>query len=153
MRNNLKIKFLIFIKLFFFSSILSLINENQIIKNNNIVNESIYQKNLDFSNLTSKYKIIAIYYSDNNNSIINNETAQNINNNKIDKQIKLAKNHGLYGFGIMHHLSNISHINENLFNIISEVNKLNFRFFIIINYNENINYNQILLIKNFYIFR
>ena len=148
MRNNLKIKFCIFIKFFFFYSMLLLINENQIIKNNNIINESIYQKNLDFSNLTSKYKIIAIYYSDNNNSIINNETTQNINDNKIDKQIKLAKNHGLYGFGIMHHLSNISHINENLFNIISEVNKLNFRFFIIINYNENSNYNQTLLIKN-----
>ena len=133
-----------------FYSFFAFINVNQIIKNNNIINESLYQKNQNFSNLTSKYKIIAIYYPDNNNStIINNETVQNINNPYlIEEQIKLAKSHGIFGFGIMYNLSNIYQKNDNAFKVLSDVNELNFSFFIIINNNIKLNNNQTLLMKN-----
>ena len=149
MNDIYKIVFFKFIKIWFFYSIFALINNIQIIINNNIINEPIYQKNLDFSNLTSKYKVIAIYYPYNNSTINNKETVQHINKTYlIHEQIKLAKNHGLFGFGIMYNLSNTYKINENSLKVISDVNELNFPFFIIINNNENINNNQVLLKKN-----
>ena len=151
MKNIFKIDFFIIIKILLFYSIFALINDNQIIINNNIINKPIYQKNLDYSNLTSKYKIIAIYYPYHNTSIINiKDTLHNINNHYlIEDQIKLAKKHGLFGFGIMFNLSNFYEINEDSLKVISDVNELNFPFFIIINNNENINNNnQTLLMKN-----
>ena len=48
----------------------------------------------------------------------------------------------------MYNLSNTYKINENSLKVISDVNELNFPFFIIINNNENINNNQVLLKKN-----
>ena len=149
MNDIYKIVFFKFIKIWFFYSIFALINNIQIIINNNIINEPIYQKNLDFSNLTSKYKVIAIYYPYNNSTINNKETVRHINKTYlIHEQIKLAKNHGLFGFGIMYNLSNTYKINENSLKVISDVNELNFPFFIIINNNENINNNQALLKEN-----
>ena len=42
-------------------------------------NESLYQNNQDFSQYQTKYKFIAIYYPDNNRSLINhNEEINNV---------------------------------------------------------------------------
>ena len=149
MYNNYRFIYCIFIKLLLYFSILSYLNVNQIINNNNIINESLYENNIDFSNLNSNYKIIAIYYLNNNDNFNYNKTFQNINNSfLIDEQIKLAKNHGIFGFGIMHDFSNIYQLNDKTLNMISYINEFNFPFFIIINNNININHNKSFLIKN-----
>ena len=149
MYNNYRFIYCIFIKLLLYFSILSYLNVNQIINSNNIINESLYQNNIDFSNLNSNYKIIAIYYLNNNDNFNYNKTFQNINNSfLIDEQIKLAKNHGIFGFGIMHDFSNIYQLNDKTLNMISYINEFNFPFFIIINNNININNNKSFLIKN-----
>ena len=151
---NISLKNYIFIyclliKFFLFFSILSFINVNHIINNNNIINESLYQKNKDFSNLTSNYKIIAIYYPKSNDNFKYNKTFQSINNSTlIDEQIKLAKSHGIFGFGIINDFSNIYHLNNDTINMISYINECNFPFFVIINNNININLNKSYLIKN-----
>ena len=105
---NLTTFLFIFIKIIFFFEFLSYIKDNQIIKNDNLINESLYQTNQNFTNSNPNYKIIAIYYPDFNiNKFNNKETNQIINNSiLIEKQIELAKNHGLFGFGIMYNYLN-----------------------------------------------
>ena len=138
---NLTTFLFIFIKMIFFFEFLSYIKDNQIIKNDNLINESLYQTNQNFTNSNPNYKIIAIYYPDFNiNKFNNKETNQIINNSiLIEKQIELAKNHGLFGFGIMYNYLNSYNINYNALNCISKVNQINFPFFIIINNNINKN--------------
>ena len=98
-------------------------------------NESLYQNNQDFSQYQTKYKFIAIYYPDNNRSLINhNEEINNVNIYKlIEEQINLAKSHGIFGFGMIYQWLNYDYINNNILNYISYVDKLNFPFFIILN--------------------
>ena len=73
----IKTSFRIFIKLVFFYTFITTINDYKIIKIDNLINESLYQNNQDFSNFTTKHKIIAIYYPDNN---INNNNRNKLNN-------------------------------------------------------------------------
>ena len=149
MYNIYRFIYNIFIKLLLFFSILSYLNVNQIIYNNNIINESFYQNNIDYSNLNSNYKIIAIYYQNNNDNFNYDTTFKNINNSfLIDEQIKLAKSHGIFGFGIIHDFSNIYQLNDKTLNMVSYINESNFPFFIIINNNINIKHNKSFLIKN-----
>ena len=51
----------ILIKFCIFYIYLSLINEGKVIKIDNIINDSLYQVNLNFSSFETKYKVLAIY--------------------------------------------------------------------------------------------
>ena len=142
----------IFIKFVFFYGFLYLINQEKVIKIDNLINESFYQNNQDFSQYQTKYKCIAIFYPNNNSSLTNhNKEIKNIiNYNKIEEKIKLAKSHGIFGFGIIYYWINYYNIHKYILNYISYVDKLNFPFFIILN--ENFKYqsqNNNYLIKNF----
>jgi hypothetical protein len=95
----------ILIKIFIFYGFLSLFNETKIIKIDNEIKESLYQNNYDFSQFETKHKIIAIYYP--NNNLVekgNYKECRNfkINYSLIDEQIKLAKSHGIKGFGMVY---------------------------------------------------
>ena len=125
--------FVIYIFIIFFE-------QNRIIQVDNIINEFKFQNNQNFSNYTSKYKVIALYYPNININHNNFEKTENYINEDylIENQIKLAKSHGIFGFGIMYDLIYIYNQNETILNIISLINKFNFPFFIILN--ENVNY-------------
>ena len=97
---NFKVSFDNNIRLFAFIGILFIIYINKIIKIDNLINESLYQDNQDFSQYSQyyqKHKYIALFYSDTNNSIINDHKInKDINNDKIiEDQVKLAKSHGI----------------------------------------------------------
>ena len=102
-------------------------NKKNIIDIDNIISERKFEEDLDFSKYRTDLKIIAIYYPDyikkdnfahnankfeiniNAKTIIKKEIKPykllDLGNEKnlsklIKKQINLAKNHGIYGFGI-----------------------------------------------------
>ena len=52
----------------------------------------------------------------------------------IEQQIKLAKIHGIFGYGIIYNLNNRIKSNEEIFNIFAKDNLNNFSFFIILKY-------------------
>ena len=61
----------------------------------------------------------------------------------------MAKNHGIFGFGIVYNMMNKQKFNEEFFNLFSSDNMDHFPFFIIINYNDkNTQENQNLLNHN-----
>ena len=135
---NFKVSFDNNIRLFAFIGILFIIYINKIIKIDNLINESLYQDNQDFSQYSQyyqKHKYIALFYSDTNNSIINDHKInKDINNDKIiEDQVKLAKSHGIYGFGIVYNWLNNYTLNNTLLNYFSNINKLNFFFCVILN--------------------
>ena len=134
----IKTSFRIFIKLVFFYTFMTKINDYKIIKIDNLINESLYQNNQDFSNFTTKHKIIAIYYPD--NIIINNNRNKynnDINNFKIiEDQVRLAKSHGIFGFGMVYNLFHTYNLNDTAFNSFLYINGLNFSFFIIFKENN-----------------
>ena len=151
-----------FTKIILLIVLLSFINKKRVLIIDNIISESFYQNEEDFSKYDIKYKILAIYYPENFLNIIENVNTDFINffNNKngeinikkslIEYQILLAKNHGIYGFGIVYDITNISKNNEEIFNLFSYNNDNNFPFFIILKnvekyYQQLINY----LIVNF----
>ena len=119
----------------------------KVLKINNLVNESLYQYNLDFSKFDTKYKILAIYYPQNYiNKIMfdedenTNEKGEiNLSESLIEQQINLAKIHGIFGYGIVYNLNNSIKFNEEIFNIFSNDNMNNFSFFIILKLNQNYN--------------
>ena len=140
----------IFVLLMFFPYIK--INNPRIITINNLVNEQLYQNNQDFSKFKTKYKIIAIYYPQTyNNSYVNNMTRpiiQKTDDNKqgkslIEQNIILAKNHGIYGFAFVYNWLDDFQMYEEIFNLFSYNYRINFQFFLILNFNMNC-YNQIL---------
>ena len=140
----------IIIKIMSFYIFQTIINDFRIIKIDNLINESLYQNNQDFSNYTTKHKIIAIYYPDNN---INNSNKlnQDINNIKLSEQVILAKSHGIFGFGMVYNLFCTYNLNNTTFNSFSYINGLNFSFFIIFDENnKNSLKNQTLLMKDSY---
>ena len=150
------------IKTIIFSIILLLKNNNKakIIEIDNIINEEEFKNNRNYFNYNTNYKIIAIYFPQINNEQIdfnNNskipksyKTNQiNFNESLIEYQVKLAKNHGIFGFGIVYNLDYGIKINEKIFNLFANDNELNFTFFIILNDNfSNSQPNQNLLIQN-----
>ena len=60
----------------------------------------------------------------------------NLNKSLIKEHVKLAKNHGIYGFGIVSNIKTGLKFNEEVLNLFSSQNMNNFPFFILINYNE-----------------
>jgi len=133
-----------------------LIKIPKILEINNLINETLYQNNLDFSQFDTKYKILAIYYPQNyinkidfdENENINEKQEINLSKSLIEQQIKLAKIHGIFGFGIVINLATNIKFNEEIFDIISKDNINNFSFFIILNNNHDINkQNQTSLIE------
>ena len=140
----------LFVLLMFFPFIK--INNPIIIEINNLINEQLYQENQDFSQFKTKYKIIAIYYPQtyncryfNNNSKSIIQKADNIKHGKslIEQDIKLAKNHGIYGFAIVYNWLDDFQIYEEILNLFSYNYRINFPFFLILNLNMN-EYNQTL---------
>ena len=111
-----------------------------------------YEKDLSFQNYSSNLKPIAIYYPKvfdiNINEFISNKFNTKslfINKTKLKSEIKtsvkIAKNHGIYGFGIYYiyynnHLDSI--LNQEI-NIFSNDKYINFPYFLIWK-NENFNY-------------
>jgi hypothetical protein len=127
---------------------LSLFNISKVIKIDNLIKESLYQENQDFSQFTTKYKILALCYLQNfiiTQDLVNLEKTKflikknegiNLNKSLIKDIVKLAKNHGIYGFGIVSNIMTGFKFNEEVLNLFSSQNMNNFPFFILINYNE-----------------
>ena len=65
MLNRINIIFGYSIKIILFCGFLPLFNIKKLINVDNLINESLYQENQDFSKFSAKYKILAIYYSEN----------------------------------------------------------------------------------------
>ena len=123
---------------------LSLFNLSKVIKIDNLIKESLYQDDQDFSKFTTKYKILTIFYLQNiigTKDMINIKKNEDINFNKslIKEQVKLAKKHGIYGFGIVYNITNGLKLNEEVLNLFSAENMDNFPFCILIYYNETYN--------------
>ena len=115
----------IIIKFFLFLELLSFVNRKFVMKLDNKINEPLYQNDIHFQKYQTEYKIIAIYYTNN----YTNKTE--ISNNKIKEEIKLAKNHGIFGFGIIYNLGNGRIYDELLHNTFSSFEEKHFPFFII----------------------
>ena len=140
---------------------LSLFNISKVIKIDNLIKESLYQDNQDFSKFTTKYKILTIYYLqkiistkdlDNTKKTKffseKNEEIINFNKSLITEQVKLAKNHGIYGFGIVYDIIYGMKLNEEILNLFFSENMNNFPFFILINYNETYNIDGLTIFAN-----
>ena len=152
MLNRIHILFGISIKIILFYSFFSIINIHivKVINIDNLINESLYQENQDFSKFSTKYKILAIYYPQNftnftgtqyfidkksSKSLIQEDEEFNSKKSLILEQVKLAKNHGIFGFGIVYNMMNNRKYNEEILNLFTSDNMNNFPFFIIFNYN------------------
>ena len=117
---NTKILFEIIIKALIFVAFFLLINKTKVIKIDNRINESLYQDNINFSDFDNKCKILAIYYHENK-----------FIKSLIENQVKLAKEHGIYGFGIVYNLLIGFKFNEDILNFFAYENEFNFGYFII----------------------
>ena len=99
---------------------------------NKIFEISLFEKNLFFSNYSTKIRPIALYYPNliNCNHYFNN--ILEIENSSIEefiiKQINLARNHGIYGFAINYIFSYDEKIYDNVLDIFLNNNKINFPF-------------------------
>ena len=153
MHPDFKASFYNIIRLLAFIGILFIIYNNNIIKIDNLINESFTQDNQDFSQYNQNHKFIALYYSDTNNSINNYyKLNKNINNDKmIEEQIKLAKSHGIYGFGIVYNLLNYYTLNSTILNLFSNIIKVNFFFCVILNVELNDEFIKNQLMSNWHL--
>ena len=136
--------FVFSVKIMVLYGFLSLFNLSKVIKIDNLIKESLYQDDQDFSKFTTKYKILTIFYLQNiigTKDMINIKKNEDINFNKslIKEQVKLAKKHGIYGFGIVYNITNGLKLNEEVLNLFSAENMDNFPFCILIYYNETYN--------------
>ena len=136
--------FVFSVKIMVLYGFLSLFNLSKVIKIDNLIKESLYQDDQDFSKFTTKYKILTIFYLQNNigtKDLFNIKKNEDINFNKslIKEQVKLAKKHGIYGFGIVYNITNGLKLNEEVLNLFSAENMDNFPFCILIYYNETYN--------------
>ena len=150
--------------IFIFYGNIDLINIKKLILIDNKINESLYQKDEDFSHFETQYKILAIFYPENinfendffekNKTLSPEKKENNYNVSFIEKQVQIAKNHGIYGFGIVYNLLFSQFFNERIFDYFLIDNKINFPFFIILKYKfksshqnknlftENLTYNE-----------
>ena len=131
MTTNYRQAIRIIIKFFLFLELLSFVNRKFVMKLDNKINEPLYQNDIHFQKYQTEYKIIAIYYTNN----YTNKTE--ISNNKIKEEIKLAKNHGIFGFGMIYNLGNGRINDEILHNTFSFFEEKHFPFFIIFNFDIN----------------
>ena len=149
MLDSINIIFVISLKIGLFFCFLSLFKITKVINIDNLINESSYQENQDFSKFSTKHKILAIYYPQNliNNTntkyfldkktskTLNQEDEEfNLKKSLISEQVELAKNHGIFGFGIIYDIMNNQKNNDEILNLFSSDNMNNFPFFIIINF-------------------
>ena len=144
MLDSIKLKFELIAKIIFIFVFSSFINQSKLINIDNIINESFYQNDLNFSGFNTKFKILAMYYPQNhiNKSDYTDEKYTKFFNNKnkviksnkllIEQQVRLAKNHGIFGFGIVYNLINTTQFTEEIFDLFSGVEINNFPFFIIL---------------------
>ena len=136
--------FVFSVKIMVLYGFLSLFNLSKVIKIDNLIKESLYQDDQDFSKFTTKYKILTIFYLQNiigTKDLFNIKKNEDINFNKslIKEQVKLAKKHGIYGFVIVYNITNGLKLNEEVLNLFSSENMDNFPFCILIYYNETYN--------------
>ena len=94
----------------------------------NILKENIYENNIDFSHYSSTIKPIAMYFPKNENS--NNIS---LLSKIMNKNILLAKSHGIYGFAIYYNYASGINIYDNYIDIILEKENSNFTFLLILN--------------------
>ena len=139
---------------------LSLFNLSKVIKIDNLIKESLYQDDQDFSKFSIKYKILALYYLQNVIKTIYLDNTKktkffskkneeiNINKSLIKEQVNLAKNHGIYGFGIIYDIMNGIKLNEEILNLFSSEKMENFPFFLLFNYNESYNMEDLTIFIN-----
>ena len=66
----------------------------------------------------------------------------------IKKQVELAKNHGIFGFGIVYNLIKEQKFDEEIINLFLNNNMNNFPFFIIFNNKVFVQHNSSFLIQN-----
>ena len=134
MLENYKKKYEGLLKAIIFYIFLILINKKKVIIIDNIINESDYQDEINFSNFETKYKIVAIYYPPIGDFDKNRTKYKSYKSYKllIKHQIQLAKNHGIFGFGIIH---NCLKSNEEIFNLFTFEEDITFPFFIILDCN------------------
>ena len=176
--------------LFLSNNNLNLFTLKDIVEIDNKINETLYEKDLDFSKYSTKIKVIAIYFPQflyiNDNYTINNQklnewriiekvnplfnghnqprkidinyfnfTKMNVTKTEyIKKQIKIAKNHGIYGFAINYYWFSGKKLYDEPINIFLANKDINFSFFLIwkndkyeINYEEK---DKTILIENKY---
>ena len=138
------------VKFFLLIIFLDVFNKGGEIKIDNLINEQLYQENLDFSKYTTKYKVLAIYYPQyyiDAINFINKKTTKyiikkdeiiNLRKLLIKKQVTLAKMHGIFGFGIVYDVMNSLKFNEDILDLFSSNYMLNFPFFIIINFDSKL---------------
>ena len=137
MSNNFNKIVEILVKVFIFYGFLSLYNETKIIKIDNEIKESLFQNELNFSHFNTQYKIMTIYYTYMNidgKKPINNDKQINLKSSLFYEEVNLAKRHGIFGFGIVYDWDNNSIYNEIILQSLSYIDKLNFTFFIILNF-------------------
>ena len=157
---NLKYVFflIIYTSLIFIDNIYISIFSKEIIEIDNKLEENFYENDIKFYKNKTKLKPIAFYYPEYNNisyfKYFNRALKKdNINkdeiNQLINKQIKLARNHQIYGFAIFYSpfdFNKISRITMDFF-----FNKIKFPFFLIWR-NDEINnidkYSLSILINN-----
>ena len=125
-----------------------------IIEIDNILENYLYENDSSFTEYQTNLKPIAFYYPEYNNisylkyfnenkklSQFNSDNIEEI----IEKQIKLAKAHGIYGFAIYFDIFNSEYYHNIVNNYFSS--KSNFPFFLIWK-NDNMKYSNTKLIKN-----
>ena len=130
----------ILVKIYVFYGFLCLLKEKKIINIDNLINESSYQKDQNFSCFQTQYKILALYFPlnySNNNHCLEKNNEVNINISLIEKQINLAKSHGIFGFGVNCNLLFFIENDDIISNIFSIFSKHNFPFFLILSYDPN----------------
>ena len=148
-------------KLFLIYITIPSFKKTEIIEIDNIIKEPLYQNDITFFPLVTKYKILAIYfppyyllenYSYHKKSyheIIKDKYDDNLNKSLIVKQVKLAKNHGIFGFGIVQNLAYNIKVNKEIFNLFLYDSEIKFPFFIIFDYDMNCHQQRInYLIQN-----
>ena len=122
-------------------------NNKIIVEIDNNIKESLFEWDIDFSNYSTEIKTIAIYYPEClieknkslysycNISTLKNKIIKNCNNltiyELIISHINLAKNHGIYGFGINYYWFSGDKYFDEVINIFLERQEIHFPYFII----------------------
>ena len=139
---NYSFKYVYFLFIYsylFFIDYIFIHNDNkEIINIDNEFTVNLHESDLKFGKYKTNLKPIAFYYPEYNNisyyKYFNNSFKQNIISNNsiyklVKKQVKLAKNHLIYGFAIYYDLFNITNIS--CISIEAFLNKVNFPFFMV----------------------
>ena len=132
--NFIRIIIIISSLIFFCRNYFLLKSKTEIVINNKI--GLIKEDNKDFSNYNTSIKAIALF---NQNILnideINDEEKNYFNNkviiNKIENQINLAKNHGIYGFAFNYFWSSVKKVINDPLDLIKSNQNLEINFFLI----------------------